>query len=115
MRKLWVPFDRRMRGPLQLGAGPGRHEAGAASRRQRGPEIRESGGETFPGGGPHARCEPRARNNGRSGGFTRLRLEVAKHDEAAEAVADEDLRDILAATHRTTQRLQVTQQLAEAR
>src|SRR6202008_5128545 len=49
------------------------------------------------------------------GWLARLRLEVAQGDERTEAVTDEDLRAVMTAAHGAAQRLQVAEELTEAR
>src|SRR5213083_3281588 len=110
---LVVREDRALR-PLQLGARPRRHEFGAATCWECGPEIGKFRGEALPNGGARARGEPGIRHHRRGGGLPRLRFEVPQEDESTEAMTDQDLRHILAVTHCATQRLQVTHQLAEA-
>ena len=91
--------------PLQLGPRTSRHVAASSSRRQRRPQIGEPRDDAFPRGGPPAPREPGTRDDGGGGRLARLGFEVAQHDQAAETMANQDLRDLVSRANGTTKRL----------
>src|SRR6266550_9231156 len=91
--------------PLQLGPRAGCHVAASGSRRQHRPQIGEPRGNAFPRGGSPAPREPGTRDDGGRGRLARLSFEVAQHDQAAETLANQDLRDLVSLANGTTKRL----------
>src|SRR5207253_9354563 len=71
--------------------------------------------ETFPGGRPERQPEPRRNDDGTGDGVARLGLQVAEGHQPAERGAEQQLRAVGPEADDATERLEVAQQLAEAR
>src|SRR2546422_8196760 len=82
----------------------------------RSPQIgKHAADETFPGGRPERQPEPRRHDDGTGDGVARLGLQVAEGHQPAERGAEQQLRAVGPEADDATERLEVAQQLAEAR
>src|SRR2546429_9460767 len=84
--------------------------------RERGPQIgKHAADETFPRGRPERQPEPRRNDDGTGDGVARLGLQVAEGHQPAERGAEQQLRAVGPEADDAPERLEVAQQLAEAR